>query len=309
MDRLGPRLIQKGRLSKIVSGSPIDRKDPFSRILKRFKGCECYVNLWFEHEIDVAADSIRFAHFVRHPVKWVRSAYLYHKKGAPSDFIRWLDWRVFRWKGDQLSYCEVLNQLDPTLGLAIEAVRIFPEIIATARVARTCSHLVYRQQLSLEQVYDSFDETIARFCTFIGFRKSETDKLIDEFRDLNLALPRPGSLPANVTRNSSETPELERTLSRDRLFSRLFADAAEDMGFRLPEEQPRGRSILPEAIVNALLERRAHVDTHLQRAEWMKEFTRYEEADKWWAAYVLHGPGCGHLMMHNFIQQLLDTVQ
>ena len=112
MDRLLPRLNQKRRLNKIVSGSPMDRKAPLSGILNHYRGCDCYVNLWFEHEIDVPSDSIRLLHFVRHPVKWVRSAYLYHKKGAPSDLIRWLDWRVFRFKGEELSYFEVLNRLD-----------------------------------------------------------------------------------------------------------------------------------------------------------------------------------------------------
>ena len=309
MDRLAPKLTQQGRLNRIVNGSPIDRKAHLSGILNHYKGCDCYMNLWFEHEIDVPADSIRLLHFVRHPVKWVRSAYLYHKNGAPSDLIRWLDWRVFRLKGAQLSYCQLLNQLDTSLGLAIETVRAFPEIIGTARVARTSSHLASRLQLSLEQVHESFEVSIASFCTFVGFGKSETEKLIDEFKDLDLARQRQGSLPANVTRISPEAPELERALSQDPLFSRLFAAAAEDMGFQLSKEHLGARSILPERVVNELVDGKGHVSTHWQAAERMKDFMLRENGDKWWPAYVLQVPGCGHLMMHSFIQQLLDDPQ
>jgi hypothetical protein len=268
------------------------------------------VNLWFEHEIDVPADSIRLLHFVRHPVKWVRSAYLYHKKGAPSDLIRWLDWRVFRCKGEQLSYCELLNRLDASLGLAIETVRAFPEIIGTARVARASSGLKYRQQLSLEQVHDSFDTTFAQLFTFLGFNKPDTDRLIGELRYLDLSLPRPSRpLPSNVTRTSAESPELERTLERDPSFAKLFVDAAKDMGFALSEEPRPASCILPETMVRALLDGKSHVTNPWQAAERTKEFMRDKDSDKWWPAYVLQVSGCGHLMMHSFIQQLLDTVQ
>jgi hypothetical protein len=81
------------------------------------------------------------------------------------------------------------------------------------------------------------------------------------------------------------------------------------MGFRFSDEPRRASSIPPEAIVNALFDAKAHVSTHWLTAERTNEFMRDQDSDKWWPAYVLQVAGCGHLIMHSFIQQLLDTVQ
>jgi len=309
MDRVGPRLAQKLRLSKIVNGSPVDRKAPLSAILDYYGKPDCYVNLWFEHEIDVAPDSIRLLHFVRHPVKWIRSAYLYHKKGAPSDSVRWLDRRVFRLEDEQVSYCELLNRVDPAMGLAAEAIRSFPEIVGTALVARTSSRLIHRQQVSLEQLHADFDATIALICDLVGFDKSDTSEIIAELKVLDLSQAPPGQLPQNVTRQSPDSLELERTLESDPMFHKLFASAASDMGFRFPERPQQSRSILPEALVTTLLNGTSHLCTPWQAVERETDFMLDEDSVKWWLTYALQVSGCGHLMMHSFIQQLLALEQ
>jgi hypothetical protein len=308
MDRVGSRLTQKLRLSKIVNGSPVDRKAPLSAILNHYQNPDCYVNLWFEHEIDVAPDGIRLLHFVRHPVKWIRSAYLYHKKGAPSDSVRWLDRRVFRLKKEQVSYCEVLNRVDSAMGLAAEAIRSFPEIIGTALVARTSSRLIHRQQVSLEQLHADFDATMGLICALIGFDNFDTSEIISELKILDLSQATSGQLPQNVTRNSPDSLDLERTLESDPMFHKLFDSAASDMGFRFSEVPQQSRSILPEAIVTTLLNGTSHLCTPWQAVEKDGDFmVNEEDSVKWWLTYALQVSGCGHLMMHSFIQQLLET--
>jgi hypothetical protein len=307
MDRVGSRFTQKLRLSKIVNGSPVDRKAPLSAILNHYQNPDCYINLWFEHEIDVAPDSIRLLHFVRHPVKWVRSAYLYHKKGAPSDSVRWLDRRVFRLKEEQVSYCEVLNRVDSATGLAAEAIRSFPEIIGTALVARTSSCLTHRQQVSLEQLHADFDATMGLICALVGFDETDTSEIIAELKILDLSRASPGQMPQNVTRNSPNSQELERTLEGDPMFHKLFDSAASDMGFRFSEMPRQSRSILPEAIVTTLLNGTSHLCTPWQAVERDRDFMLDGDSITWWLTYALQVSGCGHLMMHSFIQQLLDT--
>ena len=309
MDRVGSQLKQQLRLDRIVHGSPVDRKAPLSAILNHYQNPDCYVNLWFEHDIDVAPDSIRLLHFVRHPVKWIRSAYLYHKKGAPSDSVRWLDWRVFRLKGEQLSYCELLNRVDSAMGLAAEAIRSFPEIIGTARVARSSARLIHRQQVSLEQLHADFDTTIGLICALVGFDKFDSSKIIAELKVLDLSRAPPGQIPKNVTRNSPDSLELERTLESDPMFCKLFDSAAGDMGFRFSQMPQQSRSILPEAIVTALLDGTSHLCTPWQTVERRKDFMLDEDSVKWWLTYALQVSGCGHLMMHSFIQQLLETIE
>ena len=308
LNKLGPRLIQKGRLGNIIMGNPIDRKLPLSSILNRNR-CGCYVNMWFEHEIDVPPDNIRFLHFVRHPTKWVRSAYLYHKKGAPSDLIRWLDWKVFCFNGAAASYFEVLNQVDSRLGLAIESVRSFPEIVGTACSARSSSSLVHCQRISLEQVHRDFGAAMAGLCSFLGFGQSEIAGIVAQLKHLDLSDSPPGSLPPNVTRRSANSAELEQTLGEDPQFAKLYAGAARDMGFHLAEPQSGSNSILPEGIVNALLEGISQVLLSWQTVERSDKFMREETTGQWWTSYALQVFGCGHLMMQGFIQRILEEFQ
>jgi hypothetical protein len=304
LKRIGRSITEKRGLRNIVIGRSRDRKIPLSMILGSHKGCDCYVNIWFEHPVDVPADSIRLLHFVRDPVKWVRSAYLYHKKGAPCDPLRWLDWKVFQHDGEPQSYFELLNRVDTNLGLSIEAIRSFPEILATAQVARTSSGLIHRQQISLEQLHEDFDETIRRLCMFVGFTEKEAGELVRELKYLDLSAA--GTLPVNVTRTDSASGELERTLAEDSSFAKLFGSAAEDMGFTLPRTHREASTLLPDTIVKELLEGRPHFLTSAYFAQWSKPFMQAQDSKTWWIAYGLQEIGVGHLMMHGFIQEMLD---
>jgi hypothetical protein len=102
---------------------------------------------------------------------------------------------------------------------------------------------------------------------------------------------------------------LERILGEDPSFSMLYAGAARDMGFELPEQHSQADSLLPKEIVHAMLEGKPHVTTSWQTVERTKEFMTQENSMEWWAAYTLQVPGCGHLMMQDFIQRILDELQ
>ena len=143
----------------------------------------------------------------------------------------------------------------------------------------------------------------------MGFQSSEVEKLVGQLKPLDLSRPSSRSLPANVTRSSSDAEELEGVLREDPSFLRLFSEAGRDMGFRLLGHSGQERSALPDTVVDALLAGKSHVGTSWQAAERQSEFMRDNDSAEWWMAYVLQVAGCGHLMMHHFIQQLLDSVQ
>lgn len=305
VNQLGNRLVQHRHLRNVVVGDAINRKLPLSAVLKQHPGCDFYMNQWFEHEVDVLPDAVQLVHFVRHPVKWVRSAYLYHKKGAPSDLIRWLDWRVFKFAGEQLSYFELLNRVEPRVGLAIEGVRSYPEIVAAAKVARGARGLEIKLQFTLERVHEVFDEAVGELCAFLGFGGVERGKLVHELEHLDLS--RASTVPENVTRNSSESADLERILAQDESFTRLFGPAAKEMGFELPPGRSAGEPLVPSAVVEKLIAGEKHVTTSWQTAQQTDWFMRDGEAEEWWGTYALQVPGCGHLMMQEFIQGILDA--
>lgn len=300
---LGQPVAEKWGLHHLVRGRVEERKLPLSVILKRYPGCHCYTNIWFEHEIDVPAESIRLLHFVRHPVKWVRSAYLFHRRGM-SQSERWLSWRVFRLHGEPIGYSDLLKKLDPTLGLAIEAVRSFPEIEGTARTARTSSRLNHRHRITLEQVDESFDGTVAGALGFIGFGGVEIDRLLANLKDHDLSRKSPEALPRNVTRNAPESAELEGILAEDPSFRRLYSGAAEAMGFGFPKALRSG-SLLSDEMVEALVAGKSHVLTNCAEAGEANQLMPPGEESRWWTAYALQSFGWGHLMMHGFIQSMI----
>src|SRR6266481_1475627 len=152
----------------VVWGRPDQRKLPLSKIVEGYNRWFCYLNIWFEHEVDVPECSIRFLQFVRHPAKWVRSAFLYHKKGGPSEGTPWLKWRIFRISDRNVSYQELLNGLDEERGLMIEAIRCFPEIAGTSRSARSATSVRMRHQVTLEDFEHDFEGTLRAACRSLG---------------------------------------------------------------------------------------------------------------------------------------------
>jgi glycosyltransferase involved in cell wall biosynthesis len=240
---------------RVARGRSDDRKLPLSRILESYpEPPSCYVGIWFEHEVDVPADSVRFLHFVRHPAKWVRSAYLYHRKGGPLECTAWLKWRVFRNGGRHISYHELLNEMAVEQGLLIEAVRCYPEVAGTARAASTSSHLLTRVQTSLEKFHTDFDSSVRSVCGFMGLDSGGSDEIADAMSRHDLSIRRPDELPSNVTRNSPEAARLERYLVEDPAFHRLYAQPAVQMGFALDSSSVRSESLLDDSVVEQILE-------------------------------------------------------
>jgi glycosyltransferase involved in cell wall biosynthesis len=293
--------------ARVVRARPEERKLPLSGILKNYSApLPCYVDTWFEHEVDVPEDSVRFLHFVRHPANWVRSAYLYHKKGGPSEAVPWLKWRLFRNGGQYISYHELLNGINDERGVLIEAVRSYPEIAGTARAAATSSHLLKRVQLSLEQFHSDFDSSIRSICEFLELDSERSEEITYAMTEHDFSKRHSDELPLNVTRNSSQAAYLERYLMEDPEFRRLYAQPGMEMGFPLDSNSVRSGSLLDKSIIDQILEAQTHLLTHpyVQDAQ---EVLQADTSGNLWLAYALQSFGQGgHLMMHQFIQRILD---
>ena len=293
------------RRDQVIVGSSQIRKQPLSKVVHSFgKDFHCYVNPWFEHDMDVPPSSVRFLHLIRHPVKWVRSAYLYHKKGGPSEKIRWLDWRVFRIGTRQLSYYELLNSVAEDAGIAIEAVRSFPEVAGTARSACTSAAFPLKQTFSLEQFQADFDSHIRALCEFVGFDLNQTSQVLAklDFSKAGHVDQRP-----NVTHGSELASDLEARLTHDPGFLRLYADPIAQMGFTFDGINTcNGHSLLDDALIGRILAAKDHFLTDVSSDE-AQAFLRSESSSNGWLAYALQSFGNGHLMMYDFIQQMVES--
>lgn len=67
-------------------------------------------------------------------------------------------------------------------------------------------------------------------------------------------------------------------------------------------------SIFPAAIVDGLLGGQQHLLTSWQTAQQRNDFLLQADTATWWATYALQVVGCGHLMMHRFIQELSERL-
>jgi hypothetical protein len=160
----------------------------------------------------------------------------------------------------------------------------------------------------LEQVQEAFDETVERLCGALGFEASELCDLRHVLKRLDLSQGNSVTMPQNVTRNSPEAVSFERMMLNDGSFVRLFSEPARDMGFDIRGRQVEAEPIIPDPVVEALLSSQAEVSTSWQAAERSDTFMRGRADEALWSAYALQVAGCGHLMMRNFIQQVVDMV-
>jgi hypothetical protein len=291
----------------IIIGKSATRKLPLSQVLKSIRNdFRCYLNIWFEHEVDLPQTSVRFVHFIRDPIKWIRSAYLYHKKGGPSEGSRWLDWRVFRIGDRQLSYCELLNSVREEIGILIEAVRSFPEVAGTARASYSSNHLTMKKNMTLEQLQSEFDDNVISLCQFVGLNSTKINLVMDVIRKHDLSRMAPLAMPAHVTRGTDAADRLESYLIKDAGFMRLYTDIAGQMGFTIKRHwtQPMG-SLLSDSFIDRILSAR----DFLLAGDFSTEMKQHLCADvpgTGWLAYALQSFGQGgHLMMYEFIQEMM----
>jgi hypothetical protein len=292
---------------QFVSGTSNVRKQPLSRVLSTLpKTFRCYFNQWFEHEIDVDPASIRFLQLVRHPVTWVRSAYLYHRNGGPSEGVRWLDWRIFRLAQKQLSYCELLNEVDEDVGVSIEAVRSFPEIAGTARASRSARHLLAKRIVTLDQFESNFEVEMRSICGFAGLDSAATDEVMNSTRKYDIANRAARHKRPNVTRGSERAAQLESCLNEDAGFRHLYKQLAQDMGLDF-DSHPSDRALLPlnQDLIRRILDAKEHLLRDAASEEAI-EFLRSAPPEGLWLAYALQSFGeGGHLMMYEFIREML----
>lgn len=304
---------QRRSYCNLVVAAPHDRKLPFSLILQDLKAKHLnkpcwYIDIWFEHEMDITPSSVRFLHFVRHPADRIRSAYLYHAKGAPNDTGRWLDWRIFSVFNKAVSYCELLNIVDDKVGLLIEALRSYPEIAGTARAAKTSDHLTQRLQISLEQIAANYDANIRKVCEFMGLGKTSAKIAANALRQHDLSKMHKNDVPNHVTRYNPKADQLKRYLLEDPLFHKLYSQCVEETGFECCSSQRRKKSLVNDDIVANILNSKTRLLTDL-RTELGHADIRSGLVMKDWLPYALQAFGpCGHLMMYEFIQTFIDSL-
>jgi hypothetical protein len=293
-------------LEPIAFGTSYARKIPLSHVLREMgESYLSYVNICFEHQIDVPAESIRFLHFVRHPIRWIRSAFLYHKMGGPLEGIPWLRWRIFRLDGSSLSYHELLNCVDWKIGSIIEAIRSYPEIAGSARAADTSSDLRHRLQVSLEQFQLNFDHTARSIYEFLKLPPGEMEATLNAFAKMDISRMRSEELPSNITRSSISCEPVEVYLSQHSGIFKLYSDLAVPMGFVLDRPTAPSTSLLDEEILGMILKNKPFLLTHSQSME-AKAFLPSDKSQNEWRAVDRQQFGGGHLMMCEFIQAFLD---
>ena len=293
--------------AQVMRGGWDERKLPLSLVLGRYASRPLwYLQTWFEHEIDVPADGIRFLHFVRHPIKWVRSAYLYHRRGGPSERVSWLKWRVFRLRSCQVSYCEALNSVSVERGLLIEAVRCYPEILGAARAASSSDHLLDRLRVSLEQFHRDFEPSVRSVCEFLGLDHPSAHEVTRAMAAHDLSRRRPDELPPNATSSSPEAAGCERYLAEDPAFHALYAQPAAQMGFGFEARSLRSESRLGSSVIGRALEAKEHLLVHPLSPQGQELLGQGQLGDHWVACALQSFGQGGHLMMHPFIQQILD---
>jgi hypothetical protein len=317
-------------LIEFIPGRPADavrvtdlpnwmRKLPLSYALKHSPKAVFARSMWFEHEIDVPG--IKFLHFVRRPMPRLASAYLFHKRGAPTDAMRWADWRIFDFNGRK-SYVEVLNALDVRDGLLVEAIRTYPEAVGSARAYASAAGLPADQNLPVW--LDRFeDRPLDSLSAIFQFVYGDADSRLGDFlakaesrqivlKDDSSALRR-----GHVTRNDASRRTVEATIGSSAEIAHLYADIAQKMG-----PSPTTSPTLAGGEPGLLAELDSNISdifddikskTHILslspgRVQSSKKFWRDPDASAVWQTFALSNFANGHLMMQPFIQTLLSRL-
>jgi hypothetical protein len=295
------------------------RKLPLSYALRHSPKALFARSMWFEHQIDVSG--IKFLHFVRHPMPRLASAYLYHKRGAPTDAMRWADWRIFDFNGRK-SYVEVLNALDVREGLLVEAIRTYPEAVGSTRAYASGARLPAGQNLPVW--LDRFvDRPLDSLSAIFQFVYGDADSRLGDFlaqaesRQIVLKDDSPTVHRGHVTRNDASRRTVEATIASSAEIARLYADIVQTMG-----APPTTSSTVTGADAALLAEPDSNISdifddvkskTHFfslspGKVQGSEKFWRDPDASSIWQTFALSNFANGHLMMQPFIQALLSRL-
>ena len=286
------------------------RKLPISRTLQLVPKAKIVVNMWFEHEIDKS--EIVFLHFVRNPLVRITSAYLYHRRGAPNDPVRWVDWAIFDFHGQKKSYRELLNELRFADGVLVEAIRTYPEAIGSARAFRSSLSLPAEDRLivwldefeedptqSLKSIFDLFfDNDPDRLSLFLLQSNSRNIVL-----NANSAANRDG----HVTKTDDNRTVVEKLTVNSPEINFLYGTVMQDMSISLTQPGPQLGSQIFD-LLNEIKLSRKYLMVHPEIASLDPHFWSDRNTTNLWQTLTLSNFGCGHLMMYPFIQRFIANL-
>ena len=181
--------------------------------------------------------TVRVVLSMRDPLEVVKSAFMYHARGAepsqravPSDWIRDLKaicrgekpWypppgaeaceAVLRYDERRTSYAEMLQQLPPYLGIEIELANSIAhglEKIATARAVEA-AHPAIVTTLPLEDVFESFDDAFGRLFRFLGVADTDVGACLATIRHLDVSAVRSSASHDSCMREHAPEADLAR---------------------------------------------------------------------------------------------------
>lgn len=285
------------------------RKLPISRTLQLVPKAKIVVNMWFEHEIDTS--EIVFLHFVRNPLVRITSAYLYHRRGAPNDPVRWVDWAIFDFHGKK-SYRELLNELSFADGVLVEAIRTYPEAIGSARAFKSSLSLPVENRLTFW--LDEFEEdpTQSLKSIFDLFFDNDPDRLSlfllqSKSRNIVLDANSEANIDGHVTKTDDNRTVAEKLIVNSPEINCLYGTVMQDMNISLTQPSPQpGSQILD--LLNEIKLSREYLMVHPEIASLNPHFWSDRNTSNLWQTLTLSNFGCGHLMMYPFIQRFISSL-
>lgn len=286
------------------------RKLPLSRALQHVPTARITCNIWFEHEIDMP--ELAFLHFVRNPLTRIASAYLYHRRGAPSDQIKWVDWAIFELHGQRRSYREILNELSFADGVLVEAIRTYPEAVGSARAFKSSLSLPAGDGLTiwLDEFEDSPTKSLKSI--FDLFFDNDPDRLnlfLLKAKSRNIILNDDSSLKRNghVTKTDANRKVVEKLIVNSTEINFLYETIMQDMDISSVQmSSVPGPQILN--LLNEIKLSRKYLMVHPEAASSDPRFWNDRNASNLWQMFTLSNFGCGHLMMYPFVQRFIANL-
>jgi len=295
------------------------RKVALSSVLRQMPRAPLFSSLWCEHRID--APDINLVHFVRGPLSRIASGYLYHKRGAPSDAMGWVHWKIFDFHGPK-SYMEVVNALDVQDALIVEAIRTYPEAAGSKRAFESAAKLPARQSLPvwLHAFEESPDEALTAIFRMVA---GEDDARLEEFlagaRTRGIVLDRRSAPPGggHVTRNDADRRTVDHAVAQSAEIAHLYEDIARAMAAGGPGRESGAASVRKEPvgtadcfdILDEIKARTMYLVVSPNELQAMKEFWHDAVAGSIWQTFALSNFANGHLMMQPFIQRFLSRLR
>lgn len=294
----------------IASISNHYRKLPLSKALQLVPKAKIIANIWFEHEIDIS--ELIFLHFVRNPLTRIASAYLYHRRGAPNDPIRWVDWAIFEFHGEKRSYRKILNELSFADGVLVEAIRTYPEATGTARAFRSSLSLPAEDRLIIW--LDEFEDDPAKSLTSIFdlFFDKDPDRLgvfLLKAKSRNIILNYDSAARRNghITKTDDNRKIVEELIVNSPEINFLYGSVMQDMNILAAPKDPNLGSQIFDLLNEIELSKR-YLMMHPEVASLDRHFWNDRNTSNLWQTLTLSNFGCGHLMMYPFIQRFISSL-